>query len=119
MISFEFIPQWSPPAGAFYFFPDVSGYAGARTPSGGVIESDGDLAMHLLRDAGVCVLPGAACVARTPRAGAFAHLRPLLHACVRYGVQWRIRLSFSAPTPSEIGAGVAALCASLRRLTLA
>ena len=45
------------PTGAFYVFPDVSAFFGRRGP-GGRIVSAADLAMYLLRHAGVAVVPG-------------------------------------------------------------
>ncbi|MBT9394268.1 pyridoxal phosphate-dependent aminotransferase [Hymenobacter sp. NST-14] len=48
------------PSGAFYIFPDVSGYFGRATPAGPVIESAADLAMYLLNDAHVAAVDGAA-----------------------------------------------------------
>ncbi|MCC3158305.1 pyridoxal phosphate-dependent aminotransferase [Hymenobacter sp. 15J16-1T3B] len=48
------------PAGAFYIFPDVSAYFGKTTPSGDVIHSSRDLAMHLLNDGHVAAVDGGA-----------------------------------------------------------
>lgn len=48
------------PPGAFYAFPGCHGVLGRRTPEGARIETDADLAMYLLRDAGVAVVPGSA-----------------------------------------------------------
>ena len=48
------------PSGAFYIFPDVSGYFGRATPAGPVIQSAADLAMYLLNDAHVAAVDGAA-----------------------------------------------------------
>lgn len=48
------------PAGAFYAFPGCHGLLGRLTPSGTPIESDADLAMHILRHSGVAVVPGTA-----------------------------------------------------------
>ncbi|MGR8023315.1 pyridoxal phosphate-dependent aminotransferase [Burkholderia cenocepacia] len=48
------------PPGAFYAFPGCHDLLGRRTPEGARIENDSDLAMYLLRDAGVAVVPGSA-----------------------------------------------------------
>ncbi|ARP80642.1 aspartate aminotransferase [Bordetella genomosp. 8] len=48
------------PPGAFYAFPGCQGLLGRRDPSGALIASDVDLAMYLLRHAGVAVVPGTA-----------------------------------------------------------
>lgn len=48
------------PPGAFYAFPGCQGLLGRRDPSGTLIASDVDLAMYLLRHAGVAVVPGTA-----------------------------------------------------------
>ncbi|KVK75958.1 aspartate aminotransferase [Burkholderia cepacia] len=48
------------PAGAFYAFPGCHGLLGRHTPESVRIETDADLAMYLLRDAGVAVVPGTA-----------------------------------------------------------
>ncbi len=47
------------PSGAFYLYPSVAGLIGRRTRSGKILESDTDIALHLLEDAGVAVLDGA------------------------------------------------------------
>lgn len=48
-----------PPAeGAFYFFPQVAGYFGRRTPGGVVIRSAMDFAAALLAERHVAVVPG-------------------------------------------------------------
>jgi len=47
----------APPQGAFYVFPDVSGFFGRRGPDG-AIGSATDLSMYLLRRAGVASVPG-------------------------------------------------------------
>ena len=49
-----------PPQGSIYTYPDCAGLIGRRTPGGGAIESDTDLAVYLLETEGVSVLPGAA-----------------------------------------------------------
>jgi aspartate aminotransferase len=48
------------PEGAFYLFPSCAGLLGKRTPQGGILESDGDVAGFLLEEARVAVVPGAA-----------------------------------------------------------
>jgi aspartate aminotransferase len=45
------------PEGAFYVFPDVSAFFGRRGPEGPVVTAS-DVAMYLLRHAGVAVVPG-------------------------------------------------------------
>lgn len=56
------IPGWKlfRPDGAFYIFPDVSGYIGCHTPSGNRIESSADYVMYLLENARVACVDGAA-----------------------------------------------------------
>ena len=46
------------PDGAFYVFACCRDLIGRSTPSGKIIESDADLAMHFLETAGVAVVPG-------------------------------------------------------------
>ena len=48
------------PQGAFYVYPSVEGLLGKRTPSGRQLESDLDVVMFLLDEAGVAGLDGAA-----------------------------------------------------------
>ncbi|RSK36264.1 pyridoxal phosphate-dependent aminotransferase [Hymenobacter metallilatus] len=48
------------PSGAFYIFPDVSGYFGKTTPTGETISSAADLAMFMLNDAHVAAVDGGA-----------------------------------------------------------
>ncbi len=50
----------SRPDGAFYLYVDCAGTIGRRTPDGGVIESDGDLAKYLLDSQEVAVVHGEA-----------------------------------------------------------
>ncbi|MBX0291949.1 pyridoxal phosphate-dependent aminotransferase [Hymenobacter sp. HSC-4F20] len=48
------------PEGAFYIFPDVSGYFGKTTPAGEVINSAMDLALFMLHDGHVAAVDGSA-----------------------------------------------------------
>ncbi|WP_324671687.1 pyridoxal phosphate-dependent aminotransferase [Hymenobacter sp. GOD-10R] len=48
------------PNGAFYVFPDVSGYFGKTAPDGSTIANANDLAMYLLNDAHVSSVDGEA-----------------------------------------------------------
>ena len=48
------------PPGAFYAFPGCMGLLGRRDPSGNLIASDTELALYLLRESGVAVVPGTA-----------------------------------------------------------
>jgi len=48
------------PDGAFYVFPSCAGLIGKATPDGKVLESDLDVALYFLEDAGVAVVHGAA-----------------------------------------------------------
>ncbi|MET4107217.1 pyridoxal phosphate-dependent aminotransferase [Hymenobacter sp. UYP22] len=48
------------PSGAFYIFPDVSGYFGKTTPTGETISSAADLALYMLNDAHVAAVDGGA-----------------------------------------------------------
>lgn len=48
------------PQGAFYLFPDISTWLGARTPSGHVIESSEALCVYLLDEHDVALVPGSA-----------------------------------------------------------
>ncbi|ATN32314.1 aspartate aminotransferase [Rhizobium sp. ACO-34A] len=52
--------QFSRPSGAFYVFVGCEGLIGRKTADGKVIESDRDLAEHLLEFGGVAVVHGAA-----------------------------------------------------------
>lgn len=52
--------QCDVPDGAFYAFANCQGLLGRRSQSGEVIATDHDLAMYLLREAGVAVVPGSA-----------------------------------------------------------
>jgi aspartate aminotransferase len=48
------------PDGAFYVYPSCAGLIGRRRPDGRIIESDLDVALYLLEEAGVAVLDGSA-----------------------------------------------------------
>ena len=48
------------PDGAFYVYPSCAGTIGRHTPSGKVIETDGDFAAYLLEVEGVAVVQGTA-----------------------------------------------------------
>ena len=48
------------PDGAFYVFPGCRALLGKRTPAGKVMQSDVDLCMYFLEDAGVALVPGTA-----------------------------------------------------------
>ena len=72
------------PEGAFYVYPSVKGLIGRSTPDGMRIESDSDLALALLREAGVAVVPGAAFGASPNLRLSFAaHEDVLIEACAR------------------------------------
>lgn len=45
------------PAGAFYFYPDISGFFGKRTPGGKVIETAADMGVYLV-ECGIAVVNG-------------------------------------------------------------
>ena len=49
---------WQRPLGAFYFFPDMRRYFGRRTPEGRVLNTDEELARHLIENANVVTVPG-------------------------------------------------------------
>jgi aspartate aminotransferase/aspartate/glutamate/aspartate-prephenate aminotransferase len=48
------------PQGAFYVYPDVSTYFGAKTPDGETIEDSNDFCFYLLEEHHVALVPGAA-----------------------------------------------------------
>ncbi|MBX2820460.1 MAG: pyridoxal phosphate-dependent aminotransferase [Rhodothermaceae bacterium] len=48
------------PEGAFYLFPDVSGYYGKTTPQGNTITDSQDLCFYLLDEKNVALVPGQA-----------------------------------------------------------
>jgi aspartate aminotransferase len=50
----------SPPDGAFYLYVGCAGLIGRTTPSGTRLQTDGDVAMYLLENAGVAVVQGSA-----------------------------------------------------------
>jgi len=49
---------WTPPKGAFYFFPKVTKYFGRKTENGIIIRNDQDLAIYILKSFGVVTIPG-------------------------------------------------------------
>ncbi len=51
------------PDGAFYLLVDCRGLLGRRTPQGGKLRSDGDVAMWLLEHFGLAVVPGSSFLA--------------------------------------------------------
>ncbi|MFG1270700.1 aminotransferase class I/II-fold pyridoxal phosphate-dependent enzyme [Xanthobacter versatilis] len=82
------------PAGSFYVYPNVSGLIGMRTAEGENIRSDLDVALFLLREAGVAVIDGSS-----------------------YGLSPYLRISF-ATSVEEIERGTDRMkqaCQSLRR----
>ena len=48
------------PEGAFYVYPDVSAFFGARTPGGDTIDDSSDLCFYLLEEHHVALVPGTA-----------------------------------------------------------
>lgn len=80
-----------PPDGAFYAFPDVSGYFG-RSTGGTVLEDDLALAGYLIEEAGVALVPGSG-----------------------FGSPKHMRLSFAA-SDREIEEGVRSMVAALGKL---
>ena len=46
------------PDGAFYVFADCTALLNKLTPAGEALESDMDLALYLMEEAGVAVVPG-------------------------------------------------------------
>lgn len=46
------------PQGAFYFFPEISNYLGNKTKEGKILNSANELALYLLEDAKVSIVPG-------------------------------------------------------------
>ena len=48
------------PEGAFYLYPDVSGFLGAEAPNGSIIEDSEDLCFYLLEEHDVALVPGPA-----------------------------------------------------------
>lgn len=46
------------PGGAFYVFPDISHYLGAKKPDGSVIKTSTELCLYLLDEHGLAVVPG-------------------------------------------------------------
>jgi aspartate aminotransferase len=81
------------PPGAFYAFPDLSGWMGARTPAGAVIGDDVALTEYLLESAHVAVNPGSP-----------------------FGAPSFLRLSYGA-SRERLNASMTALEGALRTLT--
>ncbi len=75
----------TPPEGAFYLYVSVAGLIGRRTSAGRTLETDVDVALHLLESQGVAVLDGSA-----------------------YGLSPYLRLSF-ATSLDEVEAGATAI----------
>ncbi len=82
-----------PPDGAFYLFPSCAGLIGRRTPASQRLETDLDVAMHLLEAAGVAVVHGGA-----------------------YGLSPYLRMSIATALPAieEACARIARACAALQ-----
>jgi aspartate aminotransferase len=80
------------PHGAFYAFASCAAQLGRRTCDGRVVESDMDLALYMLRNQGVAVMPGSA-----------------------FGMPGFLRLSFAAPD-SAVVEGARRLLAACRTL---
>lgn len=83
------------PDGAFYVYPSVAGLIGKQTPSGATLNTDLDVVMYLLEEAGVALLDGAA-----------------------YGVSPYLRLSF-ATSMENIEEGCTRIAAACEKLTAA
>jgi aspartate aminotransferase len=81
------------PEGAFYLYPSVAGCLGLVTPKGRRLETDEDVAMALLEDAGVAVVHGAA-----------------------FGMSPHLRISYATEESvlRDAGARIAEFCAGLR-----
>lgn len=80
------------PAGAFYVFPSVARLIGRRMPGGATLKTDSDVALFLLKEAGVATVAGAS-----------------------YGMSPYLRLSFAASMETIDGGceRIAAACAKL------
>ncbi len=54
------IPGITPnkPEGAFYLYPSIEGLLSKTTPDGNIINSSNDVALYLMKEAGVAVVPG-------------------------------------------------------------
>ena len=85
----------SKPDGAFYVYPSVEGLLGRKTPGGKVLETDLDVVMYLLDEAGVALLDGAA-----------------------YGLSPYLRMSF-ATSMENIEAGCARIAQACEKLSVA
>jgi aspartate aminotransferase len=53
--------QFQPPEAAYYFWVDIRGWYGCRTPAGNVIRDDTDLAVYLRDSVKVAVVDGTSC----------------------------------------------------------
>ena len=85
--------QMHSPGGAFYAFPNVAGLLGRTTPAGTLLGTDTDVAMAILNEAHVAVVPG-----------------------VAFGMSPYLRISFAADDAAIRTAceRIAAFCRSLR-----
>ena len=81
------------PQGAFYVFPSIAGLIGARTASGSTLESDVDVTLYFLEEAGVATIDGSS-----------------------YGMPSYLRMSFATPL-DQIEAGCAALAKAVAALS--
>jgi aspartate aminotransferase len=71
------------PDGAFYVFVSCAGLIGARAPSGRLIQTDVDLVMYFLEEAGVAVVPGSGFRRHRSFAWSYASATRWIHAaCV-------------------------------------
>ena len=82
------------PNGAFYVFPSVAGLIGAQTASGKTLESDLDVTLYFLEEAGVATIDGSS-----------------------YGMPSHLRMSFATPL-DQIEAGCSALAIAVASLSL-
>ncbi len=78
------------PDGAFYVFVSCAGLLGARARSGRLIETDTDLAMYFLEEAGVAVVPGSGFLASPFFRVSYASATLDIHvACLRIAAACR------------------------------
>jgi aspartate aminotransferase len=78
------------PDGAFYVFVSCAGLIGARAPSGRLIQTDVDLVMYFLEEAGVAVVPGSGFLASPFFRVSYASATLDIHAaCVRIAAACR------------------------------